>query len=188
MESQIKELFYKSKKHSRKWEKYFDVYEELFKKYKNKDIKFVEIGVQNGGSLEIWKNYFSKNSKIIGIDLNPECKKFEKDNIQIFIGDQKDPHFLSEIIRKVGKPDIIIDDGGHTSNQQITSFNVLYNHMKDNGTYLVEDTHTSYWQEWQDRPDGLTFMDYAKELSDKLNNWYKNHFLSLKTCEFFEKL
>ena len=114
-------------------------------------------------------------TKIIGIDINQECKKFEKDNIQIFIGDQKDPHFLSEIIKKVGKPDIIIDDGGHTSNQQITSFNVLYNHMKDNGTYLVEDTHTSYWQEWQDRPDGLTFMDYAKELSDKLNNWYKNH-------------
>ena len=60
MENQIKELFYKSNKHSRKWEKYLDVYNEIFSKYKKKDIKFLEIGIQNGGSLEIWKIFFQK--------------------------------------------------------------------------------------------------------------------------------
>ena len=78
MENEIKELFKNSKNLTSKWSNYFKVYEDLFRKYKNKDITFVEIGIQNGGSLDIWRKYFTKNSKIIGIDINPECKKFEK--------------------------------------------------------------------------------------------------------------
>ena len=81
-ENEIKKLFYDSENKSRKYEKYFFIYEELFKKYKNKDITFVEIGIYNGGSLDIWRKYFSKNSRIIGIDLNPECKKFRKGCLQ----------------------------------------------------------------------------------------------------------
>ena len=74
------------------------------------------------------------------------------------------------------RSDIIIDDGGHTSNQQITSFNYLYEKLKYGGTYLVEDTHTSYYRQYQDRPDQLTFIEYAKHLSDELNDWYRvNH-------------
>ena len=60
----IKNLFFKSKNFSLKWEKYFQIYELLFSKYKNKKIIFVEIGVLDGGSLEIWKKYFGKNSRI----------------------------------------------------------------------------------------------------------------------------
>ena len=50
-----------------------------FSKFKDKNITFVEIGVYNGGSLKIWKNYFGPKSRIIGIDINPDCKKFEDD-------------------------------------------------------------------------------------------------------------
>jgi len=64
MENEIKKLFEKSKNSSSKWEKYFDIYESVFNKYKDRDVIFVEIGVHNGGSLEIWRNYFSKGSKI----------------------------------------------------------------------------------------------------------------------------
>ena len=81
MSDSLVTLFNKSKNLSSKWVKYFDVYEENFLKFKGKNITFVEIGVSNGGSLEIWKKYFGPNSKIIGIDINPECKKFEKDNV-----------------------------------------------------------------------------------------------------------
>ena len=55
--SELLELFYKSKKKSLKWQKYFPVYECLLSKYKNKKITFVEVGILNGGSLEIWKEY-----------------------------------------------------------------------------------------------------------------------------------
>ena len=71
------------------------------------------------------------------------------------------------------KPDIIIDDGGHTSNQQIRSFNFLYKELKYGGIYLVEDTHTSYNLRFQDRSDRLTFIEYAKYLSDEINDWYR---------------
>ena len=88
MDNSIQNLFLKSKDFSIKLEKYFDVYEEYFSTFKGKNITFVEIGVFNGGSLKIWKDYFGPKSRIIGIDINPECKKFAKDGIEIHIGNQ----------------------------------------------------------------------------------------------------
>ena len=158
-----------------KWLHYFDIYKENFSKYKNKKITILEIGILNGGSLKMWKNFFSPDSTIAGIDIISKCKKYEKNNIKVYIGDQTDKNFLSSVIKGIGKPDIIIDDGGHTCNQQIISFDYLFKHLNNQGIYLVEDTHTSYHPDFQDRQDGLTFMDYAKSLSDQLNLWYKHH-------------
>ena len=70
----IYKLFQNSKKYSVKWSGYFQVYEKIFSNYRNKKIKFVEIGVANGGSLFMWRNYFGKKAEIIGIDLNPNAK------------------------------------------------------------------------------------------------------------------
>ena len=70
---------YKNLKYpSVKIDSYFQVYEEIFKNYIGKKITFVEVGVLAGGSLFMWKDYFGKNARIIGIDLNPEAKKWEK--------------------------------------------------------------------------------------------------------------
>ena len=71
-----------NKKDLHKWLHYFNIYEENFSKFKKKKITILEIGIAKGGSLRMWKNYFSSDSKIVGIDINPECKKFEKDNIK----------------------------------------------------------------------------------------------------------
>ena len=119
------------------------------------------------------EKYFEKKKKIFGIDINPECKKIENENIKIFIGDQTDEKFLKNIIQEIGHPNLILDDGGHTSNQQISSFNYLFEEMQKEGMYLVEDTHTSYNSKFQDREDKLTFVEYAKILSDELNDWYR---------------
>ena len=78
IKSNLLDLFYKSEKKSLKWDKYFPVYEELLSKYKNKRITFVEVGILNGGSLEIWKKYFGENSRIIGIDLNEDIESQEE--------------------------------------------------------------------------------------------------------------
>jgi len=171
-----------------KWLHYFDIYTENFSKYKNKKTTILEIGILNGGSLKMWKNFFSTDSTIAGIDIIQKCKKYEKDNIKIFIGDQTDTNFLDSVIKEIGTPDIIIDDGGHTCNQQITSFDYLFQHLNNQGIYLVEDTHTSYHPDFQDRQDGLTFMDYAKSLSDQLNLWYKNHNYKIYKKEVKEKI
>ena len=85
MNTIIKKYFEESKYLSMKLEKYFHVYELILSKYKlRKDLTVVEIGVKDGGSLFIWQKLFP-HAKIIGIDLNIECKKFEKDGFIIVI-------------------------------------------------------------------------------------------------------
>ncbi len=68
--SETEKLFKESKYQSYKFQKYFNVYDELFSPYKNKEITFVEIGILNGGSLSIWKKFLGDKARIIGIDLN----------------------------------------------------------------------------------------------------------------------
>ena len=187
--NELKKFFYKNnKKDLNKWLHYFDIYEENFSKFKKRKITILEIGIAKGGSLRMWKNYFSSDSTIVGIDINPECKKFEKDNIKTYIGNQTDVNFLGSVIKDIGKPDIIIDDGGHTSSQQIISFNYLFGHLNDKGIYLVEDTHASYHSDFQDRQDGFTFMDYVKSLPDKLNLWYQYNDYKIYKKEIKEKI
>ena len=166
-----------------KWKHYFDIYDENFTKIRNKKITILEIGVFRGGSLRMWQNYFGPQINIIGIDIDPACKQYENNNTKIYIGDQTNENFLKSIFNENEKPDIIIDDGGHTSNQQISSFNFLFEELKLGGVYLVEDIHTSYAKEFQDRDDQLTFIEYAKVLSDELNDWYR-----VKDYKFYKQI
>ena len=85
---------YKNLKHvSLKCDTYFQVYEEIFNRYVGKKITFVEIGVMHGGSLFMWREYFGKNARIIGIDLNTKAKELEKHGFEIYIGSQSDKNF-----------------------------------------------------------------------------------------------
>lgn len=171
-----------TKKNLNKWRHYFDIYDENFSKFRKKKITVFEIGVFRGGSLKMWLDYFGPQTNIVGIDIDPRCKQYESENIKIYIGDQTDENFLKSILKESEGPDIIIDDGGHTSNQQISSFNYLFEGLKLGGVYLVEDTHTSYSKEFQDRDDNLTFTEYAKILSDELNDWYR-----VKNYKFYKQ-
>ncbi|MGY5850387.1 class I SAM-dependent methyltransferase [Salegentibacter sp. F14] len=156
-----------------KWLHYFDIYDFWFNKYKNKSIVILEIGVFQGGSLKMWRDYFGEKAKIYAIDIQPSCKQFESENTKIFIGSQEDREFLSEVKSQIPEVDIIIDDGGHTMNQQIVSFEELYGHLKDGGIYLCEDLHTSYWEVYgggYGKPD--TFIEYSKGFIDSINAWY----------------
>ena len=127
-----------------KWDNYFDIYENSLKKFINKSVTLVEIGIGNGGSLFMWRKFLGKKAKIIGVELNPDAKKFEKYGFKIFIGDQSDPLFWKNFYKKNGKIDILIDDGGHTNLQQITTLMESIQNVNDNGIILIEDTHTSF--------------------------------------------
>jgi len=166
----LKDLFYQHEgREIHKWDHYFDVYERYFHKYRGQELNVLEIGVAHGGSIQLWKKYFGPKLKLYAIDVNPECKKFEEENVTIFIGSQSDKKFLQEVLSQIPKMDIIIDDGGHTMIQQIVSFEALYLQLVEGGLYLVEDTHTSYWFEFRGgfRKRG-TFVEYAKNLVDSL--------------------
>jgi len=168
-----------------KWMHYFDIYEKHFAAYRNRDIKFLEIGVFHGGSLQMWKNYFGPRAKIIGVDINPKCKDFEEDNITIEIGSQEDRDFLKKLAAKHGPFDIVLDDGGHTMPQQIVSFEELYRHVRRDGLYVCEDLHTSYWKEWGGAyRNPHTFIEYAKRLIDELHAWHSKDPESFRVTPF----
>jgi len=163
-----------------KYASYFQVYEELLSKYRGKKITFVEIGVLNGGSLFMWRNYFGPEARIIGIDLNPVAKKWEKDGFEIYIGSQSDAKFWDDFFLNVGNVDIILDDGGHTNEQQIITAHKAIPHVKDGGMLIVEDVHTSYFR-YFGNPSRFSFVSYAKTLVDGINS----RFPSVRASENF---
>ena len=186
------EFFFRTAPNKRaisKWIHYFNIYDRHFSRFRNKEVVILEIGVWHGGSLQMWKDYFGKNVKIYGIDINPKCKEFEEEGIEIFIGSQSDKKFLEKVKTQIPKIDILIDDGGHTMKQQITSFKVLFDHIKEDGVYLCEDLHTSYWVNWGGgyKRRG-TFIEYSKKLIDYLNAWHSRQPFRLKVNEFTKSI
>lgn len=156
-----------------KWNHYFDIYEHHFSRFRDKEIILLEIGVSQGGSLQMWKNYFGDRAKIYGIDIDPRCKGLEEKNIKIFIGSQSDRKFLRNVKNSIPQIDILIDDGGHTMRQQIVSYEELFEHIKEDGVYLCEDLHTSYWLNWGGGYKRRnTFIEYSKRFIDYLNAYH----------------
>lgn len=172
--NQLQEFFDKNQKNAiHKWTHYFDIYDFWFNKYRNREIVILEVGVYQGGSLKMWRDYFGKDAKIFGIDINPECKQFEDENTEIFIGSQEDRNFWKEIRDRIPKIDILIDDGGHTMQQQKVTFEEMYFHVKDNGLYLCEDLHTSYWPVYGGGYRNTeSFIEYSKDFIDYINAWH----------------
>ena len=156
-----------------KWKHYFEIYDRHFSRFRNTNVHIVEFGVSQGGSLQMWKEYFGPNCKIFGIDINPHCKNLEEDQIQIFIGDQEDRKFLKSLIETIPRIDVLIDDGGHKMKQQINTFEEIFNHIDKNGVYLCEDLHTSYWPDWGGGyKKNSTFIEYSKQFIDYINAWH----------------
>ena len=163
----IYKYFKESELHSSKSNTYFNIYNELFHKYRDKKITFVEIGVKWGGSLLMWKNFFGNDARIIGIDLYPETKKLEKHGLEIFIGDQSSDIFWKNFFSEVGKIDILLDDGGHTNKDQILTLNNVINNVNDDGLIVIEDTGSNYSKKFFN-PSKYSFMNYSKFLIDDL--------------------
>ena len=179
---------YLSLKHS----SYFQVYAELFEKYRDKEVTFVEVGVLNGGSLFMWRDYFGSRARIIGVELNSAAKKWEAEGFEIYIGSQSDPIFWQNFFKAVGPVDVLLDDGGHTYEQQIVTADQCIPNIKDGGLLVVEDTHTSYMQSFG-YPTKYSFIEWAKKMADNINSRfpglnhsslvYKNYIYSMTVFE-----
>ena len=119
------------------------------------------------------REYFGNKAKIIGIDLNPNAKKLEKDGFEIHIGSQSDKNF-GKFFYKVGKIDILLDDGGHENHQQIITMSETIPHIKDGGIVITEDTHTSYLKKFGN-PSKYSFINYSKYLIDVINSRFPSN-------------
>lgn len=153
-----------------KWRHYFPAYESHFRRFVDRPVTLLEIGVSKGGSLQLWKRYLGPHAQIVGVDINPECARFEEEQIAVRIGSQSDVTFLRQLLDEFGPPHIIIDDGSHVMSDISNTFNFLYPRMRDDGVYFVEDLHTAYWHEYGGGlRNGSSFIEEAKLLIDELN-------------------
>src|SRR5471030_2324353 len=153
-----------------KWVHYFPIYERYFAPWRNRTLTFLEIGVSRGGSLQMWRRAFGPLARIVGIDIDPKCRRHEAPGVFVRIGDQSDPGFLQSVIDEFGAPDIVLDDGSHQMAHIRASFDFLYPRLPKNGVYMVEDLHTAYWKEYgggKDEPG--SFVNVAKHFVDRLN-------------------
>ena len=156
-----------------KWDHYIEIYDTYLNRFRNTEIVFLEIGVAHGGSLEMWREYFGEKAIIIGVDVNPECKKFEEGNTKIFIGSQDDRKFLESIKKEISYVDVLLDDGGHTMKQQTVTFDTLFDFVKDDGLYICEDLHTSYWNSYSGGyKRKSSFIEISKNFIDYLHGWH----------------
>lgn len=181
--------------HTDKWGSHFYTpnYQFYFCKYKFKRIKLLEIGVggydepdKGGNSLRMWKKYFPFG-KIYSIDIYDKSK-LQENRIEIFQGSQVDEQFLERLMDDIGKPDIIIDDGSHLNSHVITTFKLLFPHLKNNGIYVIEDTETSYRNRFGGDELNLsnqqTTMNFFKSFPDRINSM-EFHIPDFQS-EFFE--
>ena len=106
-----------------KWKHYFEIYDRYFSRFKGTNVCVLEVGLYQGGSLQMWKDYFGKDSRIYGVDINPNTAILRDDGFEIFIGDQADRNFLKSLLKKIPRIDILIDDGGHFMDHQISKQN-----------------------------------------------------------------
>lgn len=144
-----------------KWRHYFEIYHRHFQKFRGRKVNIMEIGIYSGGSLGMWKKYFGDQCTVYGVDIEPKCKVYESDSVKVFIGDQADRGFWKKFRAENPPMDIVVDDGGHFTFQQIATLEELLPHMSPGGVFLCEDVH------------GINkeFTHYVQGLTCHLNNW-----------------
>lgn len=159
-----------------KWIHYFPIYTRHLKPYSGLSVAVLEIGVYRGGSMRMWSRFFGSDARLIGVDIDPVAVISAGDRYEVVIADQADPEAMRKLAEKHGPFDVILDDGGHTMVQQITSIETLFPLLNEGGTYLVEDCHTSYWDEYDGgRGREGTFMEWVKTRFDDLNGYHQKN-------------
>ena len=142
-----------------KWRHYFDVYHRHLAKFVGKPVGVLEVGIFSGGSLGMWRSYFGSGCRMYGVDIEPACKAYEGEGVQVFIGDQADRQFWRGFRSQVPPLDVVIDDGGHEPHQQIATLEEVLPHLRPGGVYICEDVHQEFNR----------FMDYMGGVVNKLN-------------------
>jgi hypothetical protein len=157
-----------------KWMHYLPIYERTLAGLRNQPLRFLEIGVDRGGSLQAWRRYLGPQATLVGIDINPDCSHYDDPtgDMHVRIGSQEDPRFLRSVVDEFGFFDVILDDGSHFTSHLIDSFRFLFPHgLAAGGIYVVEDLQTNYWRHY--RNSAKSFIDLAKGLVDVAHSHYQ---------------
>ena len=152
---------------------YLPLYEQYLDPIRKEPVTLLELGVLDGASLRMWRDYLP-NASIVGLD---HKTPFHIPGCTVVQGEQDDYNTIQQLGKTYGPFDIIIDDASHVSIKTIGSFELLYNHLAPDGLYVIEDLHASYWpgiygdKDADPNPDTdkPTIMAYLKRLADEVN-------------------
>ena len=154
---------------------YLQHYERLLAHRRGEGLRLLEIGIFQGASLAMWREYLPQ-AEIIGIDIEPEMRRLEAGlGVTVWIADQGDRSQLEALIAPMTQAgeqfDLVIDDGGHQQHQVLTSFDVLFPLVRPGGTYVIEDVGTAYWVGYEGRDVGQpgTTIALVKGLLDAVH-------------------
>lgn len=152
---------------------FLDIYERHFDHLRNEPVNIMELGILNGSSLRVWKDYFEKGN-VVGVDIDPARKVHEQDRVKVYIGSQDSLELSKQIQSDYSQGfDIIIDDASHINSLTFRSFNLYFPQVKPGGYYVIEDTHCTYGDKFQ--PE---FDKYAKDwpgINYNTGTDFKNH-------------
>jgi hypothetical protein len=156
-----------------KWHHYIPLYDRYFSPFRGRKIRFLEIGVNKGGSLQLWRKYFGDDAIIFGIDINPDCEKLNGLAGQVRIGSQIDRPFLESVIKEMGGVDIVLDDGSHHMQHIPETLKQLFPHLSYGGIYMIEDLHTAYWKTYGGGYNSSgNFFRFLSDIVDDMHHWY----------------
>lgn len=159
------------RRNEERWPSLAEVYEPYLDAYRQTAERVLEIGVESGGSLAMWAEYFPA-ARVYGVDLRaPKRAGLDPERITVIVGDQSEPGFRSELAIRVAPVDFVIDDGSHRFDDQRETLLALWPSLRPGGVYIVEDVHTSYREKkWGGGPGKAgTFMEWAKGLLDDVH-------------------
>jgi hypothetical protein len=122
---------------------YGPTYHAVMRPFRYKPIKLLEIGVLGGASLLAWRAFFPRG-RCIGCDIDPKVQ-FDIGRIGTRVADQSSASDLTKLGTQEGPFDIIIDDGSHQNSHQIFTFYEIFDQLRDDGIYIIEDVQTSFW-------------------------------------------
>ena len=137
------------------------------KSTENKIISLNDVKGSNGTLIMFICNHCPYVKAVID-DIVQDCKELEKHGFEIYIGSQSDPKFWINFYSRVGKIDILLDDGGHGNMQQIVTLSEAIDNTNDDGIIVTEDMHTSYMKKFGN-PSRNSFVSYTKYLIDVIN-------------------
>lgn len=134
---------------------YIDLYEKLLCKKKETAKYVLEIGLgdfgkKNGGSIKLWRDYFT-NARIIGLDILGEDRVIDelKNNDKIILYTQTDAYndifFTEHLLNKNIRCDFMLDDGPHTLSSMIQFIKLYSQIMSDDGILIIEDIQNWEW-------------------------------------------
>ena len=159
-------IAHKSDKSSR-FHNYAVKYDKILSPYREAFSSVLEIGVAQGQSIRMWTDYFTK-ATIHGADISKAsetCVDYS-DRIKFHLLDQRIEAQLKNL-EQFSPFDLIIDDGNHFWMEQILTFKTLFPYIRKGGIYIVEDTTTSYWNEYKNNP--ISPVEYFKSLVDEVH-------------------